>query len=63
MLHCVFLSVAGKHRFGEKATPGLVNEKAKRALQNLSDERRMRRVCGRGVDSADIGEVVGRDSE
>ena len=48
--------MAARHRFGEKATPGLVNEKAKRALQNMSDEgRRIRRA---GVRVGTVGDSV-----
>ena len=38
--------VAAKYRFGEKATPSLVSEKIKRALQNMSDERKHDRRKG-----------------
>ena len=58
--------MAAKHRFGEKATPGLVNEKAKRALQNMSNEGRgtrrgVGRAAGDGGDSLDS--FAGRDSD
>ena len=38
--------VAAKYRFGDKATPLFVNEKIKRALQNMSDEGKRDRKKG-----------------
>ena len=53
--------VAARNRFGGKATPAFVNEKAKRALQNMSDEKARVRGKARGP-AASVRSVIDSDS-
>ena len=55
--------MAAKHRFGDRAPPSVVNEKMKRALQNMGDERkRDRRKKPREGEEGEGGEEGEFDS-
>ena len=53
--------MAAKSRYGQKATPNFVNEKSKRALQNMSDEKARVRGKPRCLEVA-VRSVIDSDS-